>query len=66
MVEGDLGALARLGLVLRARDGQPFLARRARGDRRRARLGLDRLQGREAPGTACRGSPHRKPAIVTP
>ena len=30
VVEGDLGALARLGLVLRARDGQPLLARRGR------------------------------------
>ena len=27
---------------------------------------LDRLPGREAPGAACRGSPHRKPAIVAP
>ena len=66
VVEGALGDLARLGLVLRPRDSQPFLARRGGGNRGRADLARDRLPGREAPGAARGGCAHRKPAIVGP
>ena len=38
----------------------------ARGNRGRAHLARDRLPGREAPGAACGGCAHRKPAIVSP